>query len=237
MVHEIPTMISDDLDYMARDAGLKVDDLCRTAISAKATSSTQIVAPDGSTTTNVLSATNLKQSALFQANTRLASNKAPTYADGTYAGVFHPKQTHDLFIATSGGSQLNRILLGSTNVGGFLENTEFGAQKLARATMGTLGNIRIIQNTNAPKAHNGGAAAAGFSAGASGWSALIMGPGAAAAVDLQTARLKTFIKPLGSAGALDGLNQLMTAGLKFYFVAVMMDGSNRLLSIPSGKTL
>ncbi len=238
MVHEIPTMISDDIEYMSRDAGLYIDNLCRTAISAKATSSTQIVTPNGAAVANdVLSATNLKQSALFQANTRLAAGNAPTYADGTYAGVFHPKQTHDLFISTSGGNQLNRILLGSAAVGGFLQQTEFGAQKLERATMGILGNIRVIQNTNAPKAHNGGAAAMGFSAGSSGWGALIMGPGAAAAIDLETARLKTFIKPIGSAGALDCLDQLMTAGVKFYFAACAMDVSNRLLSIPSGKTL
>jgi len=241
MVAEIPTMISDDIDYMSRDAGLYIDNLCRTAISAKAYSAetgghNTFIQPDGATTSGlVVETTQLKQTALFEINTSLATDNAPTYADGMYAGVFHPRQTYDLFISTSAGSQMTKdVKLSLTSHPSFLESTEFGAQKLARATMGVLGNIRIIENTNAPKTAH---AVGGLSASNSGYIAYIMGPGGAAAVDLQTARLKTFLKPLGSAGTTDPLDQEMTAGVKFYFVAVGMDIRNRIRSTASGKTL
>jgi len=243
MVHEIPTMISDDIDFMSRDAGLKIDDLCRTAISARAYSAetgghNTFISPDGTTASgSVKSTTSLKQNALFETNTSLHSDNAPLYADGLYHGVFHPRQTYDLFISTSAGSQLTKLAADSAKHTSFLENTEFGAKKLERATIGVLGNIRVIENTNAPKTVNGGTAAAGISASNSGYVAYVMGPGAAAAVDLSTARLKTYMKALGSAGTTDPIDQEMTAGVKFYFVAIGMDVRNRMRSIPSGKTL
>ena len=229
-VHEIPTMISDDIAGMVRDAGLFIDRLCATAISDSGT----FVSPDGSTTEDsVVESTPLRQSALFVANTTLAGKNAPTYADGMYKGVFHPNSVHDLFIATSAGSQLGTY--GGFNAG-FLENTEQGASKLTHATMGVLGNIRILQNSNAPKplfnTHTSGAA--GMSADNSGYESYIMGPGAAAAVDLSTSKLRTYTKGLGSAGTADPIDQVMTAGVKFYFVALPMDVSNRLVRIPVG---
>jgi len=56
-------------------------------------------------------------------------------------------------------------------------------------------------------------------------------------VDLATSRLRTYMKPLGSAGADDPIDQKMTAGVKFYFTAIAMDTANRLVKTASGKTL
>jgi len=229
MIHEIPTMISDDVAGMTRDAGLFIDRLLANQFSGAGT----YVAADGSTPTgSVKSTTQLKQSFLFSANTTLKSNKAPTFNDGSYAGVFHPRQTYDLFVATSGGMSQ----LGATPRGGsFMENTELGARKLEMATIGKLGNVRIFENTNAApdKIDNSGA----VSAEHSGYHAYVFGPGAVGAVDLATARLKTFIKPVGSAGASDPINQKMTAGVKFYFAAIAKDTTNRIVHTASGKTL
>lgn len=229
MIHEVPTMISDDVAYMTRDAGLFVDRLLANQFSGAGT----YVAPDGATASgSVLSTTQLKQSFLFSANTTLRSNNAPHFPDGSYKGMFHPRQTYDLFVATSGGMSQ----LGATPRGGsFMENTEYGARKLEMASIGKLGNVMVYENTNAvpDKIDNSGA----VSAEHSGFHAYVFGPGAVGAVDLATARLKTFIKPIGSAGADDPIDQKMTAGVKFYFAAIAKDTTNRIVHTASGKTL
>jgi hypothetical protein len=94
--------------------------------------------------------------------------------------------------------------------------------------------VRIWKSNHSGKAVF---AAGGMSAQNSGHQAFVMAPGAVGAVDLATARLKTYIKPLGSAGADDPIDQKMTVGVKFYFTAVRMDTANRLIRTASGKTL
>ena len=55
------------------------------------------------------------------------------------------------------------------------------------------------------------------------------------AIDLTTARLKSYIKELGSAGTSDPINQFMTVGVKFYFTALQKD-TNRFVMTASGKS-
>lgn len=225
MVHEIPTMISNDIEGMMKYAGYKIDSLIRTAICAAGT----FVSPDlGTASGSVRTITPLKQAFLFQAATTLESADAPTYNDGLYWGGFHPRQTHDFYVQTSAG--------GTTGLYGnnFLQATDTGAKKLLRASMGELGGVRIFKSTQSAPYRVG---AGGLSANATGYQAFVMGPGAVGAVDLATARLKTYIKPLGSAGADDPVDQKMTVGVKFYFTAVAMDTTNRLVRTVSGKTL
>lgn len=224
-VHEIPTMISNDIEGMTKYAGYKIDSLILGAISAGGT----YVAPDGSTGTgSVKAATNLKQRFLFDAATTLDSVGTPTYGDGFYWGAFHPRAVHDLFVNTSSGA----TQLFGTNT--FLQNTEEGARMLKKGMMGELGGVRIWKSNHSGKAVF---AAGGMSASNSGHMAFVMGPGAVGAVDLATSRLRTYVKPFGSAGADDPVDQKMTAGVKFYFTAVAMDTTNRLIKTASGKTL
>lgn len=231
MVREIPTTIQHDIQDMMTNGGLKVDSLLRAQLSAPALSGS-FVSPDGSTAFGSIQATTaLKQRFLFDANTTLAAANAPRYGDGFYWGAFHPRQVHDLFISTSGGSQL--ATYGFRN--SFLENTEEGAQKLMRATIGTLGGIRVFETTATPKLGNNEGAMSAVAA-ASGYQAYVMGPGALGAIDLATAKLRTYIKQLGSAGTADPVDQLMTVGVKFYFAALKKD-TNRFVMTASGKTL
>lgn len=225
MVHEIPTMISDDIAAMSKFAGYWVDDSIKTQIVNSGTH----VMPDGVTADGLAKdETPLKQRFLFDASTQLMTTDCPTFDDGNYAGVFHPKQIHDLFISTSAGSQLGSYAFR----GSFLEGTEFGAQKLEKMTIGVLGKVRVLESRHSVE---DAFETMGMSADNSGWGAFVMGPGAVGAVDLQTARLQTFIKGLGSAGAADPINQKQTAGIKMYFAAVAMDVTNRLVHTASGQ--
>lgn len=223
-IKEIPTVIEDDIRSMTEFAGQKVDSLIRAAICTTG----NWVSPDGATgNTDVVETTALKQSFLFRAYSTLAALNCPKYSDGSYWGAFHPFVIHDLFVGTSGG--------GTTLGAGFMELTDMGAKKLESATIGKLAGIRVVETTSVPKIANG---IGGISEGAnSGYQSFVMGPGAVGAVDLANSKLQTIIKGLGSAGTADPVNQEMTAGVKFYFAAVAMDTTNRLVRTASGSTL
>lgn len=236
-VHEIPTMISDDVNAMTRYAANKVDSL----IGAQLSNAGTFVNPDGAQGVGtILSTTPMKQRYLFDATAVLAGNDAPTYGDGNYATVVHPRQQHDLFVNTSAANQMGSVKGGSEN---FLQMTEMGQRKLANATIGILGQQRVITSTVAARylyaatSDTASAGAAGMESANSGYMAVSMGPGAVAAVDLGTSRFKTYIKGFDSGGTLDPIEQQMTAGIKFRFVAVAMDTANRLVRTASGKTL
>lgn len=221
LVMSVPSQVPNDMDDMMRYGAKKIDDLCRAQISGGGT----LVAPDGATTSNIRSATNLKMRALFEASTVLASNNALEYENGLYRGVFHPRQTFDLFLNGSGGQAISY---------NWLTSTEIGAKKLERMTISVLGRVQVIESTWSPKFSAG---VEGASAGACCYTAYVMGPGAFAAIDLATAQLKTYIKGPGTAGALDPIDQISTVGAKFYFGAAQMDVTNRQVRITSGKTL
>jgi N4-gp56 family major capsid protein len=223
-IKEIPTVLEDDIRSMTEFAGQKVDSLIRTQICGAG----NWVSPDGSTAnTDVIETTQLKQRFLFDAYSTLAGLNCPKYSDGSFWGAFHPHAIHDLFVGTSSGS---------TNLGaGFMELTDLGAKKLENATIGKLAGVRVVETTSVPKIANG---VGGISEGAnSGYASFVMGPGAVGAVDLQNSKLQTIIKGLGSAGTADPVNQEMTAGVKFYFAAVAMDTTNRLVRTASGSTI
>lgn len=236
-IHEIPTMVSNDINTMSRYLGYKYEDICQGVLSAAGT----WVSPDGATAQgNIAATTPLLQRFLFDASTTLASTNAPMYSDGLYHGVFHPRQTHDLFVSTSGGSQLQNAAHSPNQ--GWLEGTEAGAAKLTRASIGILGRVRILETTQSAKALYTGASAevasiGGMISSVSGYQALVMGPGAFAAVDLENQRPQVYVKGFGSAGTADPINQVSSAGIKGYFTAIAMDTTNRLVRTASGKTL
>jgi hypothetical protein len=228
-VNEIPQYISDEINDMTMYARKKLDKLAVAQLSASGNTATYIK-PDGVTArTSVVNTTVLKQRALFDANSTLAANDANPYPDGTFHGVFHPNQIHDLFVAvaTSGGS--------TGMVGGAMENTDVYAKKLERASLGVLGNIKVYQSTWGTEAL--GSAEAYYSSASStgtGYLAFIMAPGAFASVDLATSRLKTYWKPATTGGNYDAIEQVHKAGVKFYACAVAMDTANRLCRTSSG---
>lgn len=225
-IKEIPTMLADDIRSMTEFAGQKVDSMIRTQICTAGT----WVSPDGNTgNTDVIETTAMKQRFFFDAYATLAGNDAPRYGDGNYWAALHPFACHDVFVGTSNGSA------GAQLGGGFMETTDVGAKKLMDAQIGKLAGIRVFETTTTPKIANG---VGGVSEGAnSGYAAYVMGPGAVGAVDLANSKLRTYIKPLGSAGGADPIDQYMTAGVKFYFAAVAMDTANRLVRSASGSTL
>ena len=229
-VMEVPDQISQDVADMSKYLGYKYDTLIRNKLSGAGT----FVSPDGTTAAgSVQSATNLKQRFLFDAATTLANLDAYPYSDNLFAAVLPPIGIHDLFVSTSGGSQLATVPRGS----GFLDNTESGAQKLERMTIGMLGQCRVMSSTQSSRYITDASGGMCDSTASCGYQALVLAPGAFAVVDLETARPKTYIKPFGQSGHLDTLDQLMSVGVKGYFVPIAMDTTNRLVRTAIGKNL
>lgn len=233
-VNEIPQFISDEINDMTMYARKKLDAIAQGVLSASSVGTN--VSPDGGATTvadkNILTTTTLRQRALFDANSTLAGNDANPYGDGCWHGVFHPSQIHDLFVNAAASGN------GSGFLGaGYMEQTDAGAKKLEKASIGILGNVKIWQSTWGSTAVGsaGGFMSAGVAGtGATGgWQAYIMAPGAFAKVDLATSRLRTYWNP-AKASTYDSIEQVSTAGVKFYATAVAMDTANRLCKIVSG---
>ena len=233
-VNEIPQWISDEIYDMTMNAKKKLDELAIAVLSSSAIGAN--VSPNGSTTLlSILNTTAMKQRALFDCNSKLAGADAHLYSDGTYHGVFHPNQVHDLFVNLSALTNTNTI------GGGYMETTEIGAKKLERASIGILGNVKVYQSTWGSQAVTSVGGLMSASATSLGYQAFILAPGAFAKVDLATARLRTYWKPAGSAGTADPIDQISTAGVKFYAAAVAMDvgapgACKRLVKIVSGRS-
>lgn len=228
--NQIPQWISDEIYDMTQNAKKKLDEIAISVLSASGVGT--YVKPDGSTALlSTVSTTTLKQRALFDANSKLAGNDAIPYADGTWHGVFHPNQIHDLFVgAAASGTALTQ--LGA----GYMDDTDIGAKNLERASIGVLGNVRIYQSTWGSQAVTSAGGLMSAASNVSGYQAFILAPGAFAKVDLATARLKTYWKPAGSAGTADPIDQFSTAGVKFYATAVAMDTAKRLVKVVSGNS-
>ena len=120
-----------------------------------------------------------------------------------FMAIVHPDTTFDLDSAT-----------------GWVPVEEYPNQKnVMENEVGSLAGIRFIETTNA-KVFSG--------AGASGidvYATLVMGARAYAITRISGKSLQNIVKPLGSAGTADPLNQRATSGWKATFVALILNQS------------
>jgi N4-gp56 family major capsid protein len=86
--------------------------------------------------------------------------------------------------------------------------------------IGALGNVRFVMSTNAYVATGLGAG------GVDVHYTIILGQNAVAQTRISTAALKNIVKPLGSAGTADPLDQRATSGWKASYVAKILNQNN-----------
>ena len=240
-INQVPGHLGNDAHAFGEFLGYKYDDILSNVINAGNVGGTAFtiadmpawVGPNGTTAEKaVTTTTNLLQRFFFDAFSTLATNDAPQYVDGMYAAVIHPAAAHDIFVNTSDGQGF-----GSDN---FMVQTEHGLSTLERATIGVLGGCRILVSSKAKALYTATdetlSAGFGMDSADSGYQALVMGPGAMAAVDLNTARPRIYTKGFGSSGHHDPIEQQMTLGIKGYFTGIKMDNL-RVIRSASGKTI
>jgi N4-gp56 family major capsid protein len=120
--------------------------------------------------------------------------------DAAYIGFVHPNTTYDLKNAT-----------------GFIRVEQYGQRKALPGEVGTLDEVRFIESTNA-KVFTGAVASS-----ADVYATPIIGADFYAQSRVAGEAMRNIIKPLGSAGSADPLDQRQTTGWKAAFVPVRLN--------------
>jgi N4-gp56 family major capsid protein len=119
-----------------------------------------------------------------------------------YIGFVHPNASYDL-----------------KGVTGFVKVEQYGTQKALPGEIGSLDEVRFIESTNAKVFTAAGASSADV------YATMIIGADFYAQTRIAGEAMKNIIKPLGSGGSSDPLDQRQTTGWKATFVATRLNES------------
>lgn len=125
-------------------------------------------------------------------------NTSPIAA--AYIGIVHPNTTFDI-----------------KKIAGFVRIEEYGQKKAMEGEIGAVDEVRFIETTNAKVFIGEGADSIDV------YGTLILGTDAYGITRISGAAVKNIIKPLGSGGATDPLDQRQTSGWKASHVAVILN--------------
>ena len=120
--------------------------------------------------------------------------------DAAFIGFVHPDTTFDL-----------------KDIPGFIRVEEYGQKSALPGEVGALDEVRFIESTNAKVFEDAGASSIDV------YGTLIMGAEYYAQSRVAGQAMRNIIKPLGSAGSADPLDQRQTSGWKASFVAVRLN--------------
>lgn len=202
----IMTALSDVIELslrdIARDIAKKMDTHIRDTVSGVGTEVRPgTVAANSVGTTDVLTTSQLLKSAVL-----LDGADNPRPADGHYPLVTHPYAVYDLQSSLTGNSWLEVNKYGDSATVG----------NLYRGEIGRIFGTRVVTSTNTKRLN----ATGGMSTAASGYRSFMFAPDAYFVTEVSDMTAKTFVKQLGSAGALDPINQVATVGAKVFFTAI-----------------
>jgi N4-gp56 family major capsid protein len=200
-------VLRETADVLGQQSGNTLDRLTRDVINA---GSTRQYASTATDTDEVSSAMKITKPEVQEAVRTLKNNKAQkitemvdpsdrfntTPIDAAYIGFVHPDTTFDL-----------------KNVTGFLPVEQYSQKKALPGEVGSLDEVRFIESTEATKLEGAGLS------GADVYVTLVIGAEYYATTAVSGQAMQNIIKPLGSAGAADPLNQRQTSGWKATFVA------------------
>jgi len=141
---------------------------------------------------------NIARKITSQVNPSTGFNTSPL--PPCFIGIVHPRTTYDL-----------------KNIAGFVRVEEYGQKAAMEGEVGTLDEVRFIETTNAKKFASAGAGSIDV------YGTLIIGADAYGITRISGEAIKNIIKPLGSAGSADPLNQRQTSGWKATFVAKILN--------------
>ena len=195
--HEVPGILAAGVRQLAAHMAKIYDEDINTQLWKEGTFVHGTSGLAGATNT-LTSSSAMSLKAIFGAEEVLAANDAPSFPDGTYRGVFHPRQMYDLFTNAA-----DITGYGSINFPSWLSTTS-GQNKFERAVVGTMGRIMLETSSTSVQAVTGASAVSGSlgmsNSSQSGYNAYVIAPGAYAVVDLQNAPPSIVIQPFGSAG-------------------------------------
>lgn len=221
----IMTALSDVITLSLRDIARDIAKRMDTHVSDQLSVGGQFIGGSGLTTGNVVTTTPLRASDLLTAAVRLDAADNPRPPDGHYPALVHPLQIYDLQSNLSGNSwlEINKA------------TSDAAVSQLYRGEIGRIFGARIVTSTNARRITG----KEGLSATTSGYRSLMFAPDAYYVTEINDMTAKTFVKQLGSAGALDPVNQIATVGAKVFFTAIKADwgSETRFARLVAGSAL
>lgn len=197
---------ADTLDQLTRDVLAAGTSVIYSDVSVNA-ARTDIASTDIITATVVKKAVKTLKNNLARKITKMVSAStgyATTPVNACYVGFVHPNVAYTL----KGLTGFNPIEKYASNI------TPFEGE------VGTLDEVRFIETTNA-KVFTGGGAGGTVDV----YGTIILGTDAYGISRISGEAMKNVIKPLGSAGSADPLDQVSTSGWKATFVAKILNNA------------
>ena len=214
LVETYDPILTETADILGEQVGDSLDQLCRDIVCA--TSTKQYA--DAATQTSEVDTTMLldRDECREAVRTLKVANAKPitsminpstgyntTPLNRAFIGITHPRAVYDLDDAED-WTPVEKY----PNKGDVMENE-----------VGACAGIRFLESTNAKVRTGGGAN------GINVYSTLIIAQNAYAQTRISGQTLKNIVKPLGSAGTADPLDQRTTSGWKLTYVAKVLDDS------------
>lgn len=212
MMETYDPILTETAEILGEQAGDSIDQLCRNVISA---GTTVQYASTASSTGTVTAAMTLNRAEVKQAVRTLRGNNA--------------KPITSMIDPSSG---YNTVPVGRSFIGIVSEDTAYdlddatgwipvekypNKSNVMMDEIGSLANVRFIMTSNARVKASSGAATNDVHC------SLIFGQNAYAISRISGETLKNIVKPLGSAGSADPLDQRATSGWKLTFVAKILN--------------
>lgn len=205
-------ILTETAEILGQQAGNTLDQLVRAVLIAGTTIQ---YASTATTNDTITSAMKITKAEVQEAVRTLKQNNAkkitsqidPSTGFNTspipacYVGIVHPNTTYDL-----------------KNITGFIPVEQYpSGRAIMEGEVGSLDEVRFVESTNAYYVAN--------STPINVYYTLILAANAYAISRISGEAMKNIIKPLGSAGSADPLDQRQTSGWKATFVAKMLNES------------
>lgn len=196
----IDPVLDEMADVLGEQAAETLDVITRNTL---VTSGTNLQFANGKTSNATIAAADvLTVTEIRKAIRTLKNGKAKPLADGYYIAIVHPNAVYDL----QGDSA-------------WVNASQYaGSTQIFNGEIGKLYGVRFVES---PNAHTFGGVGA---SSAQVYSTIVVGANAFGVVDVAgSSAVQNIIKPHGSAGTADPLNQRATTGWKAYFTAVVLE--------------
>lgn len=219
----IMTALSDIIDLSLKDISRDIAKRMDTHIRDQLSGTGAFVGGSGAAASaSVATASILKSSDILKAAVTLDAADNPRPTDGHYPLLTHPWGVYDLQSSLTGNSWLEMNKYGS--------NTQ--VEHWYRGEIGRIFGARIVTSTNVDKLLTG------LSTGVSGYRSMMFAPDSYYVTEINEMTAKTFVKPLGSGGTWDPVNQIATVGAKVFFTAIPANwgGETRMVRIIHGSS-
>lgn len=193
----IDPIVESAQDLLAYRAALSIDTLIRNQLHGNVTTQYAGGAVSEAAVTAVVSAADVRKAV------KTLKTVGTRPFDSDFRGLVHTATAYDL--------------MSDTAVGGFLDIHKYtDKMPMLKGEIGKLWGVRFMESPNVQTGTN--------SLTQTTYRNYIVGKGAIGLVDLAgNMNVKTFRKPLGSAGAADPIDQISTVGHKFWQVAKVLD--------------